>query len=142
MPQPTDGNTVKVHCTGTRKDGSQFDSSIGRDPLEFVIGEGRVLPAFEKLVCEMEPGDKKTVTIPCDDAYGIPDPRRLIEMDRKQLPDDVQVAAGQFVELTRPDGATIPALVSSVTDDTIVCDANHPLAGEDLTFEIELVEIA
>lgn len=141
MAQATSGNTVKVHYTGKLTDGMEFDSSRGRDPLEFKIGSGSVLPGFEEIVVGMEPGDKKTGTVACADAYGTYDDSRVLEIDRKTLPPDVKIEVGQVLEMRRDDGMVIPVKVAGFTDDTVKLDANHPLTDQDLVFEIELLEI-
>jgi peptidylprolyl isomerase len=136
------GDHVKVHYTGRLSDGTIFDSSRDREPLEFTLGIGEVIPGFEQAVLGMEPGEVKTVTIPAEDAYG---PRRedmIIEVSRDQVAPDLQLAIGQQLQLRLQDGRVIPVTVADLTEETVTIDANHPLAGEDLTFEIELVAIA
>lgn len=132
MAQP--GDTVSVHYTGTLDDGSQFDSSVGGDPLTFMVGQGQMIAGFDSAVLEMEVGDTKTVRLTPEEAYGPHMPDRVIEVPRAEAPDGLQV--GQQVML----GQT-PAVVASITDELVTVDANHPLAGEALTFEIELVSI-
>lgn len=136
-----EGKTVKVHYKGTLADGSVFDSSEGRDPLSFTVGEGKVIPGFEDAVSNMDVGETKTVEIPCAEAYGNPDPRRTASVPTGSLPDDINPEVGMMLQMTTPQGP-IPVRVTEVADDAITVDANHPLAGEDLTFEITLVEVA
>ncbi|CAM3353017.1 FKBP-type peptidyl-prolyl cis-trans isomerase [Rhodothermus bifroesti] len=136
------GDHVKVHYTGRLSDGTVFDSSRDREPLEFTLGIGEVIPGFEQAVLGMEPGETKTVTIPAEEAYG---PRRedmIIEVSRDQVAPGLQLAIGQQLQLRLQDGRVIPVVVADLSEETVTIDANHPLAGEDLTFEIELVAIA
>jgi len=132
------GDTVRVHYTGTLADGTEFDSSEGREPLEFVVGSGQVIPGFDDAVRGMEPGETQTVTFPADEAYGTRDEDRVIEVSRTQLPPDAEPAVGDHVVLGTQDGQRIPAWIVEVGPETVVLDANHPLAGEDLTFTITL----
>ena len=141
MSQAKDGDTVKVHYTGSLDDGTVFDSSSGSDPLEFTLGEGSVIPGFEEAVRGMSPGETRTTTIPSAQAYGAHHPEAVFEVSRAQLPPGVEPEAGMQLGLTDPTGQMIPAVITAVTDTTVTIDANHPLAGEDLTFQIQLVEI-
>ncbi len=139
--QAKNGNTVQVDYTGKLADGTVFDSSVGREPLEFTLGAGQMIPGFEKAVLGMKVGDKKTVTIPADEAYG---PRRddlILEIGREKLPSGLTPEVGQQLQMTRPDGAISIVTITKVSDTTVTIDANHRLAGKDLTFEIELVKI-
>lgn len=141
MAQAKAGDHVKVHYTGRLQDGTIFDSSRDREPLEFTLGEGEVIPGFEQAVMGMEPGETKTVTITAEEAYG---PRRddlLIEVGRDQVAPGLDLFVGQQLQLRLQDGRIIPVTVAALTEETVTIDANHPLAGEDLTFEIELVAI-
>lgn len=141
MPVAKNGDAVKIHYTGKLDDGTIFDSSLGREPLEFTLGAGHVIPGFENMVLGMAPGDRKTDTIPVDQAYG---PRRddmIVQVDRAQLPADLNPEVGQELYVQQPGGQVMPVLVVDVDDSGITIDANHPLAGQDLTFEIELVSI-
>ncbi len=135
------GDTVKVHYTGTLNDGTQFDSSHDRQPLEFTIGEGRVIPGFENAVTGMKTGDSKTVSIPHTEAYGERNENMLIEVNKEQLPPDLKPEIGQQLQMQRMDGQTLIATVTNVGETGITVDANHPLAGKDLNFKIEMVEI-
>ena len=141
MSDAKTGDTVRIHYTGTLSDGSTFDSSAGRDPLEFTLGTGQVIPGFDKAVDGMSVGTEKVVEIPCDDAYGAHDPNGRHDFPRDQVPDDVPLDVGTRLQLTGPAGQPINVTIAEVTEETVVLDANHPLAGQDLTFKIELVEI-
>lgn len=135
------GSTVKVHYTGKLEDGTIFDSSKERGPLEFTIGEGTVIPGFEAAVIGMQPGESKSATLLPEDAYGERRSDRLLTVDREQLPDDMDPEVGQQIELKQPDGRKVPVTVARVSDSDVTLDANHPLAGRELAFEMELVEI-
>ena len=135
------GDTVQVHYTGKLDDGSVFDSSAGRDPLEFTVGAGPVIPGFEQAVEGMAVGQTKTVTIPSAEAYGERVAEAVLQVPREQLPPDLEPEVGQQLVMQSRDGRQIPIVVVEVTEDSITIDANHPLAGRDLTFEIELVSV-
>ncbi|MCG6883019.1 MAG: peptidylprolyl isomerase [Silicimonas sp.] len=135
------GDTVKIHYTGTLADGSKFDSSEGRDPLEFTLGSGQVIPGFDKAVTGMTVGEAQTVEIPSEDAYGPHDPNGRQSFPRDKVPDDIPLDIGTRLQLSGPQGQPIMVTVAEVTESEVILDANHPLAGQDLTFEIELVEI-
>lgn len=140
MTQAKSGNTVRVHYTGSLADGTQFDSSRGRDPLEVTLGSGMVIPGFEKALLGMSTGEERRVVIPAADAYG---PRRdelMLDVPRSQIPPTLEPAVGQKLQLTQ-DGREFVVTVKDIKDDIVTLDANHPLAGEDLTFELELVEV-
>ena len=136
------GQKVKIHYTGTLDDGSQFDSSAGRDPLEFEMGAGMVIPGFEKGVKEMEVGEKKTIHIPAAEAYGERRDDMVMQFERSQLPDDIKPEVGMGLQMQGPQGQPIPVTVTAVDEENITIDANHQLAGKNLNFELELVEIA
>jgi FKBP-type peptidyl-prolyl cis-trans isomerase 2 len=138
---PVSGDTVRVHYTGTLSDGNTFDSSEGREPLEFTLGSGQVIPGFDAAVADLGVGDTATVTIVAADAYGEHNDEGLQVFPRDAFPPDAAPEVGWAVELSAPDGQRVPATVAEVTDESITLDFNHPLAGEDLTFEITLVEI-
>lgn len=138
---PVSGDTVRVHYTGTLADGTCFDSSDGREPLEFTVGSGQVIPGFDAAVTTLEVGATATVTIPAADAYGEHAEEGLQVFPREAFPPDANPEVGWAVELSAPDGQRVPATVAEVTDESITLDFNHPLAGQDLTFEITLVEI-
>ena len=141
MANASDGNTVKVHYTGTLEDGTTFDSSKGREPLEFTLGEGRIIPGFEEAVKGLQVGEAKTVTIPSEEAYGPHRNELVLEIQRSQLPEGMDPKAGQALQMQQADGRTSVVIVTDVSETTMTVDANHPLAGKDLTFDIELVEI-
>ena len=136
-----DGNTVKVHYTGTLEDGTTFDTSVGREPLEFTLGAGKMIPGFEKAVYGLAVGESKTVTILAEEAYGPYRPDLVAVVEREQLPAGLEPEVGQQLHAQQTDGSTARVLVTDVSETTITLDANHSLAGKDLTFEIKLVEI-
>lgn len=142
MSQAKSGDSVKIHYAGSLDDGSLFDSSEGRDPMEFTLGTGQVIPGFDNAVTGMGVGEKKTVRIPADEAYGERDDNLVHEVPKNALPDDLEVEAGMPLQATGPDGQEISLTVVDVSEDSIQVDANHPLAGQALTFDIELVELA
>lgn len=142
MAQAKSGDTVRIHYTGTLDDGSQFDSSVGRGPLEFTLGSGQVIPGFDSGVTGMEVGEKKTIHIPCAEAYGEFNPAAQQDVPRDQIPADIPLEVGTQLQMQAPNGQVMPVKVAAVTDETVTLDANHPLAGQDLTFALELVEIA
>ena len=142
MAQAKTGDTVKVHYTGKLDNGTVFDTSADRDPLEFKIGESRLIPDFEQAVVGMNPGDSKTVQIPSDNAYGPHRDEMVIVMDRKDMPENLEPRVDQQLQVRHDNGQEFVVTVTEVTDENIKLDANHPLAGKDLTFEIQLMEIA
>lgn len=142
MTQAKQGDTVSVHYTGKLGDGTVFDSSEGGSPLEFAIGSGNVIPGFEQAVLGMSPGDAKTTTIPSDEAYGPYYEDRVLVVERQQIPADLPVDIGAQLQIQQQGGMVIPVVVTDITEAEVTLDANHPLAGEDLTFEIRLVAIA
>lgn len=142
MAEAKQGDTVHVHYTGRLADGTMFDSSQDRDPLEITLGQGAVIPGFEKALEGMAVGDQKTAAIPVDEAYG---PRReelVMDVPRTQLPEGLDPRPGEQLRMQTPDGQAVPVVVAGATDDAIKIDANHPLAGKDLTFDLLLVKIA
>ena len=136
------GQKVKIHYTGTLDDGSQFDSSAGRDPLEFEMGAGMVIPGFEKGVEAMEVGEKKTIHIPAEEAYGERREDMIMQFERSQLPEGLEPAVDMGLQMQGPQGQPVPVTVTSVDEENITIDANHQLAGQNLNFELELVEVA
>lgn len=142
MTQAKAGDTVAIHYTGTLADGSQFDSSEGRDPLRFTLGSGQIIAGLEAAITGMSQGEKKSVTIAAAEAYGDHRPEAVQAVPRAQIPAEIPLEVGGGLQVQTPDGQTIPVTVASVTDEEVTLDANHPLAGKDLTFAVELVEIA
>jgi len=142
MAQAKQGDTVKVNYTGKLQDGTVFDTSEGREPLEFTLGSGQLIPGFEEAVEGMEPGKSNTVNIPAEKAYGSRNENWVIEVGREEFPDDLEPAIGQQLQLRQENGQEIVVVVTDVADEKVTLDANHPLAGHDLTFEIQLLEIA
>jgi len=141
MPQAKNGDTVKIHYTGKLDDGNVFDSSMDRDPLEFKIGGNQVIDGFEEAVVGMSPNENKTTTIPSDKAYGEYRDDMVLEVEKSQFPDDIDPKVGQQLELRQENGQRVVVTVTGISDSGVTLDANHPLAGKDLTFEIQLVEI-
>lgn len=141
MSAAAEGNKVKVHYTGTFDDGETFDSSAGSDPLEFEVGSGQVIPGFEQAVVGMTVGESKKVRIPEAEAYGPHNPEMVIESDKSQFEDGLNPEVGQQFQTEMENGHPVLLTVVEVEGDKIVLDANHPMAGKDLNFEIELVEI-
>ncbi|MFP4444698.1 MAG: peptidylprolyl isomerase [Desulfosudaceae bacterium] len=141
MTQAKHGDTVKVHYTGKLESGETFDSSRDREPLEFTIGNGEIIEGFEESVVGMATGDTKELTIEPDKGYGQYQEELAVEVERSQIPDDIEVAPGQQLQIRQPDGQVINVTVTDVSAETVVLDANHPLAGRDLYFDIELVAV-
>lgn len=142
MSQAKKGDSVKIHYTGTLADGTVFDSSAGRDPLGFTLGGGQVIVGFEEAVLGMAIGDRKTVTIPSQKAYGEKNEELVIEVPRNQVPPDLNPEVDQKLQMGGPNGELVVVTVVAVTEEVVVLDANPPLAGKDLTFELELVAIS
>jgi peptidylprolyl isomerase len=142
VPEAKKGDTVKVHYTGKLEDGTVFDSSQGRQPLEFQLGSGSVIPGFEEAIVGMQEGENKTTQIPADQAYGAYHDEMLLTVPRDQFPPDIEPEVGQELELRQQDGQSFVVQVKDVSEGEVTLDANHPLAGEDLTFDIQLVQIA
>jgi len=142
MAQAKTGDTVKVHYTGKLKDGTIFDTSEGRDPIEFTLGEKQVIPGFEKAVEGMKVGQKTVAAIPMDEAYGPRQENLVVEVDENSFPQDINPEVGQMLTMQQPDGQKVNVRVAELAEGRVKLDANHPLAGEDLTFEIEVVEVA
>ena len=141
MAQAQAGDLVRVHYTGRLADGTIFDTSMEREPLEFTLGGGELIPGFEQAVLGMTAGESKTATILADQAYGPHRTERVIDVERHHLPPDLQPELGQRLQMTRPDGTTVTVVVTTITETQVTLDANHPLAGQDLIFDIMLVEI-
>lgn len=142
MQAVKNGDTIKVHYQGKLRNGETFDTSEGREPLEFKVGEGKVIAGFDKGVLEMKPGDKKTLEIPVEEAYGPRNEELVMDFPKDKIPPDLKPEEGMQLQLSSQDGQTFPVIVTSVGENGITLDANHPLAGEDLIFDVELVEIA
>ncbi len=141
MTQAKDGNTVKVHYTGKLENGEVFDSSEGREPLEFTIGQDQMIPGFETAVTGMKTGENKTaVKVTAEDAYAYQE-ELVVEVGRDQIPDHITAEIGQQLQVQQPDGQTMVVSVTDSSDESVTLDANHPLAGKDLYFDIEVVDI-
>lgn len=141
MRQAKYGDTVKVHYTGKLNDGTIFDSSEDREPLQFTIGNGQIIPSFEQSVVGMNLGELKTISIKSEDAYGRHNDEMVGVVDRDQFPPDVEPKIGQQFKVRSVDGQTSVVTVTDVSGSDVTLDANHPLAGKDLTFDIKLIEI-
>jgi peptidylprolyl isomerase len=141
MAQAKNGDTVKVHYTGKLDDGTIFDTSADREPMQFTIGEGQLIPDFEQAVIGMSPGESKTVQIPSDNAYGPHHEEMVMVVDRKEFPENLEPKVDQMLQVSRQDGHTFAVKVTDVSEAKVTLDANHPLAGQDLTFDIQLSEI-
>ena len=141
MSQVKKNDTVKVHYTGKLKSGEVFDSSKERDPLEFKVGSGQLIPGFDQAVEGMEVNEKKTIDIPSEKAYGASNPDLVRNVSQDQLPEDIEPEVGQTLVASGPEGQETRLVVTEVHDEHIVVDANHPLAGKDLVFDLELVSI-
>jgi len=135
------GNTVSVHYTGTLNDGTQFDSSREREPLSFLVGDGQVIPGFESAVLGMQEGETKTVTILAENAYGPKNDQAVQVVERNRFPNGFEGNVGESVTGQTGEGQAFRATIVSVEENTVTLDFNHPLAGQDLTFEVELVSI-
>ena len=142
MAQIKQGDTVRVHYTGKLNDGTVFDSSVGGDPLEFTVGSGQLIPGFEKAVSGLAVGERTTALIPSDEAYGPHRDEGIIQVPRDNIPSEITPEVGQQLQMQTHDGRPVPVVVVAVEDAAITVDANHPLAGKDLTFEIEVVAVA
>ncbi len=141
MVQAKKGDTVKVHYTGTLEDGTMFDTSAEREPLKFTVGGGEVIAGFDTAVIEMSIGDKKVTVIPADQAYGEHSKDLVTDVDRERFPADMELEIGQQLQVGLQDGNQAVVMIVDLSDTSVTLDANHPLAGQQLTFEIELVEI-
>jgi peptidylprolyl isomerase len=141
MSQAKRGDTVHVHYKGTLDDGSEFDSSAGSDPIVFTIGAGQVIPGFEDAVEGMATGDRKTQHIEAGNAYGEHREELVFTVPREQMPEGAEVEVGDMLRVGFPDGSNAAVQVAAVDEDSVTLDANHPLAGKNLTFELELVSI-
>lgn len=141
MRQVKTGDRVKIHYNGRLTDGSEFDSSAGNEPLAFTLGDGEVIAGFDEAVLGMAVGESKTVTIPADQAYGPQIPDMVARVARADLPADLELTLGAQMEVSQEDGSTFLVMITELSDDFVTLDANHPLAGKDLVFDLNLVEI-
>jgi len=141
MAQVKQGDKVRVHYTGTYDDGTVFDSSVERDPLEVTVGTGMVIQGFDRALVDMEPGQKKNVNIPAAEAYGPRAEELVAEIPRERIPENIQLEVGQQLQLSLADGGEAIVMIVDLSEKTVTLDANHPMAGLDLNFELELVEI-
>ena len=141
MEQVKEGDVVRVHYKGTLTDGEQFDSSEGRDPLEFTVGAGQMIKGFDAAMPGMTVGEKKTINILPEDAYGHKDEQAIIEFAKENIPKDMKLELGMPLQLRNESGQPFPVTVAEIKDDIVVLDANHSLAGKELVFDIELMEI-
>ncbi|HCY97546.1 peptidylprolyl isomerase [uncultured Polaribacter sp.] len=141
MSQVKENNTVKVNYTGKLSDGQVFDSSEGKEPIEFTLGQGRLIPGFEKGLIDMELNEKKTITIPKEEAYGEVNKDLIQEVKKSELPQEMAPEVGMGLVSKSPDGQEMNLLVIEVKEETIVIDGNHPLAGKELIFDLEVLEI-
>jgi peptidylprolyl isomerase len=135
------GDTVKIHYTGKLEDGTIFDTSAEREPLEFTIGKNRIIAGFEQAVIGMNPGDSKTVSITAEHAYGAHRPDMVVTVDRKELPPDLKPVLGQQLQVSQDEKNTVVVCVTAITDTHVTLDANHPLSGKNLVFDIKLMAI-
>ena len=142
MKQAQSGDSVKVHYTGKFKDGSVFDSSREREPLQFTVGKGSLIRGFEEAVPGMSLGEKKTISIPPEEGYGVHKKELAFRVKKENFPSAIKPEVGGMLQMRQPDGGVLEVRISQITEDSIVLDANHPLAGKELIFDIELVEIS
>ena len=141
MSQAEPSSTIKVHYTGKLADGTVFDDSRGREPLEFQLGQSQVIPGFESAIVGMSAGESKTVTIPSENGYGDRHEEMVQQVPKDKLPEGLELQVGLRLEARSPDGQSIPVLITDLNETEVTLDANHPLAGKELIFEIELVGI-
>lgn len=136
-----DGDTVSVHYTGTLTSGEVFDSSLEREPLKFTLGKGQLIPGFERAIMGLSVGEKATTNIPSKEAYGEHNSEMVLEVPKNQLPPELDAQVGMQLQLNQPDGQAIPVQITQIKEEMVTIDANHPLAGKDLNFDIEIIEI-
>jgi peptidylprolyl isomerase len=141
MKQAAKGNNIKVHYTGKLDDGTVFDSSREREPLEFTLGNGQLIKGFEDAVDGMSAGEAKTFTIPSEETYGTRREDLVLKVGKDQFPQGIDPVVGNNIHLRQPDGGVLNVTITDVSDESVTLDANHPLAGKDLTFEVEVVEV-
>jgi peptidylprolyl isomerase len=142
MSQAKDGDTVKVHYTGRLENGEVFGTTKDEEPLELTLGSGKIIPGFEKGIAGMEVGDTKTITVPPGEAYGQRIKELIVDIKKTDLPEDITPAIGKQLQIRQKDGNPIEVAITDMDEDTVTLDANHPLAGNTLLFEVELLEIA
>lgn len=142
MAKAKKGDKVKVHYTGKLPSGEQFDSSNGRDPLAFTVGEGQMIKGFDEAIPGMEVGDKKTINLKPEEAYGPVNKEAIVEFPKKNIPGNIKVEKGMKLQLQSAEGQPIPVTVTEIKEETVVLDANHELAGKELIFDIELMGIS
>ncbi len=141
MVQASHGDTVKVHYTGKLEDGTEFDSSIHREPLQLTIGQNQIIPGFEQAVVGMKPDESKIVKIPAEKAYGLHQPDKVMVVERNRLPPSLNLELGQQLEIRQANNRTAVVTVIDITESSVTLDANHPLAGKELIFDIQLLAI-
>jgi peptidylprolyl isomerase len=141
MAQANAGDKVSIHYTGRLDDGTVFDSSREREPLQFEVGSGQVIPGFDRAVAGMEEGEQKTVRIPAEEAYGSRRDDLLLEVEKSAFPPAIEPEVGQRLQMSQGPGQPAVVTVTEVAEDKVTLDANHPLAGQDLTFDLELVQV-
>lgn len=141
MSEVKSGDVVRIHYTGKLPDGTEFDSSEGREPLEFEVGAGQIIPGLDRGVEGMNVGDKDTVTVPADEAYGQRDDAQVQTLPRSSIPEGIELEVGTRLQASTQDGRQIALTIIDLNDQEVTVDANHPLAGQDLVFEIQVVEI-
>lgn len=141
MSQAKKGDTAAVHYTGSLEDGTIFDSSKDREPLQFIIGDGKLISGFEEAVVGMSPGESKKVTLSAEEAYGPHRPELTVEVEKKQFPPEMNPQVGQHLQIPQSNGEVVNVRVTGLDDSSVTLDANHPLAGKDLTFQIDLIEL-
>jgi FKBP-type peptidyl-prolyl cis-trans isomerase 2 len=141
MSQIKKGDTVRVHYHGKLTDGTTFDSSAGREPLEFEVGAGMMIKGFDDGVLDMKVGEKKTISVPAEDAYGPSDPENIIEFPIANFPADMKPEVGMQLNMRDNSGGNFPVVIAAVKEEHVLLDANHPLAGKELIFDIEIVDV-
>lgn len=141
MSKPEKGDVVRIHYTGRLTDGTEFDSSAGRDPLQFEVGAGQIIAGLDRQIVEMDEGSKETLTIPAAEAYGEHRPEQVQDLPRSAIPAEIDPQPGMQLQATTQGGQPIPIVVTEVSEESVTVDANHPLAGRDLVFDVELLEI-
>ncbi|MBP1851501.1 FKBP-type peptidyl-prolyl cis-trans isomerase [Rhizobium halophytocola] len=141
MTQAKTGDTVRIHYIGTLKDGSQFDSSVGRDPLQFQLGAGQIIPGLDREIDGMNLGDKQRVEVPAGEAYGPHDPQKVQQVPRNVIPENIELQPGMQLQAQTQNGVPLTVVVTEIQPESVTLDGNHPLAGQDLVFDVELIEI-